>query len=771
MSVELDALSHRFETAYRASRRVLSFAEYLELFASHPARYGRDAAQYVRDLFDHFGVTQVTRPWGEFRRFRLFDGVSRLTPARESAARSAAREPMLVGQEEVQEAVYRALCHFVEDGRPNRLVLLHGPNGSAKSTVAACILRALEHYSTLDEGALYRFHWVFPSRKALRGAIGFAERGAQSEQAGDSYAHLPDSAIESRIAVEVRDHPLFLLPEDERRALLERLYAGTGARPPEWLRSGRPCHKNHAVLNALLTAHGGSLAEALRHVQVERYFLSRGYRVGAVTIGPEMSVDARERQITADRSLAALPTALQATSLYEVQGELVDAAGGVLEWSDLLKRPIDAFRYLQLTLETGEFALSQQIVQTNCVMVGSANEVHLDAFRNHHEFPSFRGRLELVRAPYLRSYLDEARIYDELVVPHLSRPMAPHAVATAALFAVLTRLRAPDPKRLPSAIASHAASLTPLEKADLYARGVPPTRLDSDAQKLLRSHVASLWNECEAVVEYEGRLGVSPREMRAVLLDASQRRPGAHTTSGAVSPFAVLHELDELCKRTGEFDWLREKPQPNGYHDHALFRRWCRDRLLDAVEGDLQRASGLVEEAKTTELFDRYVASVGTWVRGERVRHPLTGQLEPPDERHLREVEALLGVTDHAAHRRGLIAMVAAWAIDHPNQRVVYEVVLGELHRKLQSAVFAERRKAVVGAVRELTAWLRDREAEGRAGEERALEAPESPALPSLRDEERARAAFMFERLRAAGYDAGAALEAATTWLTARASP
>ena len=72
-------------------------------------------------------------------------------------------------------------------------------------------------------------------------------------------------------------------------------------------------------------------------MQVERYFISRRYRVGAVTIGPQLTVDAGERQITADRSLAALPTSLQAITLYEANGELVDAAGGVLEFSDLLE--------------------------------------------------------------------------------------------------------------------------------------------------------------------------------------------------------------------------------------------------------------------------------------------------------------------------------------------------------------------------------------------------------------------------------------------------
>ena len=48
---------------------------------------------------------------------------------------------------------------------------------------------------------------------------------------------------------------------------------------------------------------------------------------------------------------------------------------------DLLKRPLDAFKYLQLSIETGEVSLGAQNLQLNCVMLGSANELHLDAFR------------------------------------------------------------------------------------------------------------------------------------------------------------------------------------------------------------------------------------------------------------------------------------------------------------------------------------------------------------------------------------------------------
>ena len=179
----------------------------------------------------------------------------------------------------------------------------------------------------------------------------------------------------------------------------------------------------------------------------------------------------------------------------EMALQLVEAAGGVLEFSDLLKRPIDAFRYLQLTLETGQVSLSQQTVFTNVVMVGSANDVHLEACRAHHEYPSFRGRIELVRVPYLRSYLDEERIYAEQILPTFRRHVAPYTARLAAEFAVLTRLRKPDPSRYDKALADVVKGLSAVDKLVLYAEGEPPASLDNEKKKLLRANVAKLYDE------------------------------------------------------------------------------------------------------------------------------------------------------------------------------------------------------------------------------------------------------------------------------------
>jgi predicted Ser/Thr protein kinase len=680
----------------------LSFSEYLELFATDPVRHSRDASRYLRDAFEHYGTVEVEYPWGKFTRWKLFD--LPWEPAPESKMPGVAKplpRGALVGQEQVQGEIHRALSNFVREARPNRLVLLHGPNGSAKSTIVGCLMRGLENYSSLDEGALYRFNWVFPSNKTIRGSLGFGQGSAA--QSSDTYAHLADDQIDAKLLVEVRDHPLFLFPVAERRALLERLFR-EGEPPNDWILRGQLSHKSQQVFEALLASYQGSFTEVMKHVQVERYFISQRYRTGAVTIGPQMTVDAAERQVTADRSLAALPASLQAITLYEAKGELVEAAGGLLEFSDLLKRPLDAFKYLQLSIETGEIALSQQNVQLNCVMMGSANELHLDAFREHPEFASFRGRLDLVRVPYLRNYKEEQAIYDAHVAPQVRRHVAPHATEMAAVFAVLTRMRKPNADRYGRGLTGPLQSLSAVEKADVYAGERPPERFDADTQKLLRASVRELYEESDSYPIYEGRVGASPREMRAVLLDAAQS-----TSYRCLSPLAVLDELEILCQRKNEFEWLQQDVIPGGYHDVKIFGEALLSRLLSSWEVELYASSGLVDDVQYAELFERYVQHVSVWVKRERIRNRVTGEYEEPDEKMMREVERLLDVkAEPSDWRKGLISGIAAWAIDHPGQRVEGAAVFPQHMRRMREAIFNDRRPAVALLARDVVVLVRD---------------------------------------------------------------
>lgn len=725
----LSALGREVQRDFIDQRRRLTFQEYLELYASDPSRYSRDAAQYVRDMFDHYGTEAATGPIGKqlYELFSLkFDEAWR-------------HDPAFVGHDAVQHELYRVLNNLVREGRSNRLILLHGPSGSGKTTAVACILRALEHYSTTEEGALYRFHWVFPKQDVIRGTIGFGGRqGGPVETV--SYAQLPEHQLDARLVVGQRDHPLFLVPTRQRAQLLERAYGSVGGTGScsTWIRHGSLCHQNRLVYEGLLSSYGGSLEQVLRHVQVERYFISRRYRVGAVSLGPQLSVDAGERQLTADRSLGALPPSLQALTLFEAFGELVDAGGGVIEFSDLLKRPLEAFKYLQTSVETGEASLGSQNIQLNCVMMASANEEQLAAFREHSEFRSFRGRLALVKVPYLLRWTDEKEIYDAQIAAQMRRHVAPHATEMAARFAVLTRLRRPEAHRYQGRLAQVVSSLTVMEKCDFYAAAEVPPRLDEESSALLRSALDQLLGEFARDADYEGSFGASPREMRTVLLDAAQNEKFE-----CLSPFAVLEEIDALCQRQDEYAWLRSTGDAGGYHDHGVFRVELRNVLLDELEDEFRVASGLIDDQQYVGLFERYITHVSYWVKGEKTIHPLTGEPQPPDEGLMREVELLVGVKDDVHQfRQGIIGRIAARAIDQPDRPIdARRVFMAEIAR-MRETVFSERRHVLGRVCRDVWVLLR----EGGTG---------------LQEPRRQRAQETLERLRGRGYDDHCAADAA----------
>src|SRR5690554_5222624 len=137
----LKTMNEGLRDTFKARRRVVSFAEYLDLVEERPSVQLRSAPQFIKDCFDYWGQEEIEYPWGPVRRFKLFD-----CPWAEG-------RDQLLGQEAVQNQVYRALSNFVSEGAANKLILLHGPNGSAKSTLVRCIGRAMQAYSERDEGA------------------------------------------------------------------------------------------------------------------------------------------------------------------------------------------------------------------------------------------------------------------------------------------------------------------------------------------------------------------------------------------------------------------------------------------------------------------------------------------------------------------------------------------------------------------------------------------------------------------------------------------
>jgi serine protein kinase len=691
----LENLGDEIRKAFTRNRRVMSFAQYVEVVLAEPRRQLRSAAQYLVDCFDHYGTSMIQYPWGEIRRFHLFD------------AAFANGEGKLFGQEAVQNQTYRVLRGFVQDGTPGRVILLHGPNGSAKSTFIRCLGRGLENYSTLDDGAIYRFNWIFPTQKGGKGGgIGFGGDGRPTTDAADTFAFLPEEGIDARLGDELRDHPLLLIPAADRSRLIDQALAGNPG--PEfvvgdYLRQGTLSPKNRAIYEALLASYQGDYLKVLRHVQVERFYVSHRYRVGWVTVEPQLSVDATERQITADRSLAALPPSLQSVALFEYGGEVVGANRGMLEFDDLLKRPLEAYKYLLTTVERGAMAMASATLLLDVVFIGSCNDIHLAAFREIPDFQSFKGRIELIRVALLLDVRHEQELYQQRLREAAGgRHIAPHTAYVIALWAVLTRMRKPQVDRFPSQAAEVISKLTPVHKAELYSFGTLPTDIPGDRVKELTPLIKELWHESETYPIYEGRIGASPREMMSVIL-ATVGSP--RTTF--VSPLVALDEITDLCKQTGLYDFLRQDVQPGGFHDHRGLIDVVRGRMLDQVDDEVRSALGLIEESEYQRVFDRYVSHVTHWTRKEKVRNAQTGRMEDPDEGMMREVESTLEAPGRSEDfRQSLIGKIGAWSIDHRGEKPAPGKIFPDLLKKLRDAYYERHKKAIGRGVLDLMAVL-----------------------------------------------------------------
>lgn len=677
----LRELEDRTSRAFQERRQTLSFDAFFASFLAEPGRHVRTSAQYLRDCFEHYGTTELERPGGRVLRWNLFD-----TPWANGKDR-------VVGQEDAQGAIYRLLQGFVRERRVTRLVMLHGPNGSAKSSLVECLAQALEHYSSQDVGAVYRFNWVFPSNRVSKKRLGFG--GPAERESLQSFAHLEDEDIDARLPADLRDHPLLLVPQADRKAILGRLVeeGRIGQREPlgDYFMEGDLSPRSRAIFDALLSAYHGDLQRVMQHVQVVRFTFSRRYRQGIVTIEPQLHVDAGIRQVTMDQALASLPASLKNLSLYEPYGDLVDANRGLINYNDLLKKPIDAFKYLLATCEKGTVALPNAILHLDCVFLASSNEAHLKAFKEYADFASFKGRMDLVRMPYLRSYETERVIYDEhLRAGGLDQEVVPHATYVLALWSVLTRLKRPRAELYPARIREVVARLTPLEKADLYAHGKVPRELNAEQARELLAVLPEILTESQDSGDSEGLQGASPREMKQVLLNALQGR-----RHWGLSPLGILDELREHVKLRSVYEYLQTKRE-QGYHDHEAFIDQVFGRWMELVDGELRLAMGLVDEQKYEDLFARYLLNVTYAQKNEKLYNEKTGNYDPPDAKLMAELERTWEVPGEPDRfRRDLVSRVGAWRVEHPGAVIPWRRLFPKLIEQLEQDYYARQKVRV----------------------------------------------------------------------------
>jgi serine protein kinase len=651
---------------------VLSYHDYFEQFKKHPKIDLRTTFDYIMDMLSHFGEN----PDGSYK---VFD---------EEHMDSSA----VYGQAKVQKRLLQNLKNFKEEGFNNKFILLVGPNGSSKSSIVRKMMKGLELYSTSENGALYSFSWVFPIDNFVKGSLGLSSDNVGSDL--NTFAYLEDKDITAILNSELKDHPILLIPKEHREKIIEEALADDPQALYDmkrtYLYNGDLSKRNKMIYDALLKNYKGRHEEVLKHIRVERFNISKRYSTGAVTIEPQIHVDAQIQQITMDRRLASLPPSLQSLNLFSLKGEVVLANRGMLEFSDLLKRPLDTYKYLLMTMETKNINLQGILTELDIFFMGTTNEIHLAAFKQHPDFNSFKGRFNFVKVPYLMNFYQEEKIYENQVKGLKDTSyFEPYALRAVCLFAVMTRLRCPQVKNYQDKkLANIATNLNPMEKTLFLAGHETPDKLDYESKQILETKKSVLESEFENENLYEGKFGISPRDVKALLYRLSSNDEN-------ITFIDVIDYLQKLITKKNDFDFLNMTPQAD-YHHPARFIALIKEFCFNHFDKELRDSLGMIDNRSYEDHIRKYIENVTALIKGEKVRNHITSKYEEVDMYSIEEFEKSINLNEAPENFRSqLLSRLGAYSLDNPGKKLVYQDVFPNLSDKLQESFRAEQKKVI----------------------------------------------------------------------------
>jgi serine protein kinase len=585
---------------YRERHWTGTLQDYMEIVMSNP-KVARNAYQRLYDMVLSHGFTDYTRHHDRHVHYRLFD------------------DPIDAGRDAVfgLDAPLTRLVHNVKSaafgyGTEKRILLLHGPVGSSKSTIARLLKKGLELYSNQPEGALYTYGWMDEPSS-------------------------PTPAPETVHWCPMHEEPLHLIPLESQEVVYAELNRRMDPREYRIVHTGSLCPFCRKTYQDLMTRYEGDWERVIRHAVIKRLTLSEKDRVGIGTFQPKDEKNQDSTELTGDlnyRKIAEYGSDSDPRA-FNFDGELNIANRGIIEFIEILKLDV-AFLYDLLGASQEHKIKPKKFPQTDIdeVIAGHTNEPEYRKLQNNELMEAFRDRTVKIDIPYNTVWQEEVKIYardfnDRQIS---GKHIAPHTIDMSAMWAVLTRLE--EPKK---------AQITLLQKLKLYGGKTLPGFTEDNIK------------EFREEAPREGMDGISPRYIQDKLSNALVR----DDTGTCVNPFMVLNELESGL-----------------YHHSLITREEVRKRyreLLgmvkqeyeDVVKNEVQKAISADEEA-VARLCGNYVDNIKAYTFREKVRNKFTGQEDDPDERLMRSIEEKIDISESRKDdfRREIMNYIAALALE-----------------------------------------------------------------------------------------------------------
>ena len=608
-----------------------NFFDYLDIVKKNPS-VCRNAFQRMYDMIQTWGTASYVEYKKNIIRYKFFD------------------DPIDNGKDAVfgLDVPLMKLVHFFKSaaygyGTEKRVLLLHGPVGSAKSTIARLLKKGIERYSKVDEGAIYTFKW-------------HDAKGASDQILGNS----------TEMRCPMNEEPLKLVPEELRGKLVDELNKGNKSEFKVHI-TGDLCPACRYVQREFLKRYQGDFTKVLDHIKVQRLILSEKDRIGIGTFQPKDEKTQDSTELTGDinyRKIAEYGSDSDPRA-FNFDGEFNIANRGVVEFIEVLKLDV-AFLYDLLGASQEHKIKPKKFPQTDIdeVIIGHTNEPEFKKLQNNEFMEALRDRTVKIDVPYITKLKEEIKIYEKDFNANKikGKHIAPHTVEVAAMWAILTRLE--QPKK---------ANLSLLQKLKLYD-GKTLSGYTEDNVKELRKEAMR-----------EGLEGISPRYIQDKISNALVYDKAGDV--GCVNPFMVMNELEGGLKHhalVGSDEKRRE---------YKELLAVVKQEYEDIVKNEVQRAISADEDA-IAKLCANYIDNIKAFTQREKVKNKYTGQDEEPDERLMRSIEEKIDIPESRKDdfRREIMNYIGALAIEG---RTFDYKTNERLHKALELKLFEDQKDTI----------------------------------------------------------------------------
>jgi serine protein kinase len=524
-------------------------------------------------------------------------------------------------------------------GTEKRVILLHGPVGSSKSTIARLLKKGIEEYSRTPEGALYTYEWVVP---------------ADLTYITGGHEIFPSP---------MHEDPLRLIPPEWRAKAFAEMGIGTEAQPVYLEGDVNPACRQ--IYRELMRHYKGDWSKTMQHIRCKRLVLSEQDRIGIGTFQPKDEKNQDSTELTGDinyRKIAEYGTDSDPRA-FNFDGEFNIANRGVIEFVEILKLDV-AFLYDLLGATQEHRIKPKKFAQTAIdeVIIGHTNEAEYKKLLNNEFMEALRDRTVKIDIPYITRYSEERRIYQKDYNPNKIRGkhIAPHTLDVAAMWGVMSRLE--DPKK---------HNLTLLQKLKLYDGKTLPGFTQDNIKELRKETMR------------EGMDGISPRYVQDKISNALVSDKG----EGCVNPFMVLNELESGLRH---HSLITNEELRRRYHELLAV---VKQEYEDIVKNEVQRAISADEDA-IAKLCANYIDNIKAYTQREKVKNKYTGQDEEPDERLMRSIEEKIDIPESRKEdfRREIMNYIGALAVEgrtfdyRTNER---------LHKALELKLFEDQKDSI----------------------------------------------------------------------------